>query len=112
MHPSSKYPTPDDINNIISAEIPSENNDRQLYHLVKTHMIHGPCGLANQSSPFMKNRKCSKFLPKQNQPQTVVDRDGYPMYRRRETGVTMMKKNVVLDNRYVVPYNPFLLKKF
>ncbi|XP_058727157.1 uncharacterized protein LOC131598591 [Vicia villosa] len=90
MHPSSKYPTPDDINNIISAEIPSEDNDRQLYHLVKTHMIHGPCGLN----------------------QTVVDHDGYPMYRRRETGITVMKKNVVLDNRYVVPYNPFLLKKF
>ncbi|XP_058751306.1 uncharacterized protein LOC131624371 [Vicia villosa] len=112
MHPQSKYPTPDDINNIISAEIPSKEDDMQLYHLVKTHMIHGMCGLANMMSPCMKNAKCSKFFPKKWQSQTIVDKDGYPVYRRRDTGNTVMKKNVVLDNIFVVPYNPYLLKKF
>ena len=112
MHPSSKYPTPDDINKIISAEIPTEEDDRQLYHLVKTHMIHGPCGLANANSTCMKNGKCSKYFPKKYQTETIVDQDGYPVYRRRETGNTVLKKHVQLDNRYVVPYNPYLLKKF
>lgn len=112
MHPSSKYPTPDDIDKIISAEIPTGQDDKPLYDLVKTHMIHGPCGIANRSSPCMKDGKCSKYFPKKFQPQTIVDQDGYPMYRRRETGNTVMKKQVQLDNRYVVPYNPYLLKKY
>ncbi|XP_058779305.1 uncharacterized protein LOC131653232 [Vicia villosa] len=112
MHPQSKYPTPDDINNIISAEIPSKEDDVELYNLVKRHMIHGPCGLANMLSPCMKNAKCSKFFPKKWQSQTIVDQDGYPVYRRRGTGNTVTIKNVVLDNRFVVPHNPYLLKKF
>ncbi|XP_050887928.1 uncharacterized protein LOC127093069 [Lathyrus oleraceus] len=112
LHPSSKYPTPDDIDKIISAEIPTEQDDKPLYDLVKTHMIHGPCGIANRSSPCMKDGKCSKYFPKKFQPQTIVDQDGYPMYRRRETGNTVMKKQVQLDNMYVVPYNPYLLKKY
>lgn len=112
MHHQNKFPTPDDINNIISAEIPAETDDKQLNHLVKTHMIHGPCGLANRSSPCMKNGKCSKFFPKNWQPQTIVDQDGYPVYRRRDTGITVLKKSIVLDNRYVVPYNAYLLKKY
>ncbi|XP_058764312.1 uncharacterized protein LOC131637724 [Vicia villosa] len=96
MHPQSKYPTPEDINNIISAEIPSKEDDVELYNLVKRHMIHGPCGLANMLSPCMKDAKCSKFFPKKWQPQTVVDQDGYPVYRRRDTGNTVTIKTLFL----------------
>ncbi|XP_058775184.1 uncharacterized protein LOC131649437 [Vicia villosa] len=112
MHPDSKCPTPEDINNIISAEIPSEEDDMKLYHLAKTHMIHGPCGYANTSSPCMKINQCSKFFPKKFQARTVVDHEGYPLYIRRDTGNTVTKKDVDLDNRFVVPCNPYLLKKF
>jgi hypothetical protein len=49
LHPSSKYPTPDDMEKIISAEIPSPDRQPELYKLVGTHMMHGPCGLANKS---------------------------------------------------------------
>jgi hypothetical protein len=37
---------------------------------------------------------------------------GIPVYRRRDTGITVLKKSIVLDNRYVVPYNAYLLKKY
>src|ERR1051325_4763179 len=37
---------------------------------------------------------------------------GYPVYRRRDTGITVLKRSIVLDNRYVVPYNAYLLKKY
>ncbi|XP_058741706.1 uncharacterized protein LOC131614094 [Vicia villosa] len=96
MHPQSKYPTPEVINNIISAEIPSKEDDVELYNLVKRHMIHGPCGLANMLSPCMKDAKCSKFFPKKWQPQTVVDQDGYPVYRRRDTGNTVTIKTITV----------------
>ncbi|KAK7301999.1 hypothetical protein RJT34_12876 [Clitoria ternatea] len=112
LHSSSKYPTPDDIDKIISAEIPNQDQNKDLYELVKTHMIHGPCGLANTSSPCMKNGKCSRYYPKKFQISTIVDQDGFPVYRRRNNGNEVEKNGIILDNRYVVPYNPQLLLKY
>ena len=37
--------------------------------------------------------------------------DGYPHYRRN-AGKTVMKNNTPLDNRWVVPYNQYLSKKY
>jgi hypothetical protein len=112
LHPSSKYPTPDDIDKIISAEIPNPATHKELYALVKNHMIHGPCGSTHTKSPCMPTGKCSKFFPKKYQDKTVVDQDGYPVYRRRQDGVTIEKSRATMDNRHVVPYNPFLLMKY
>nr|XP_043619865.1 uncharacterized protein LOC122591678 [Erigeron canadensis] len=44
--------------------------------------------------------------------ETSVDDDGYPVYRRRNTGRTVEKNGVPLDNRFVVPYNASLLRKY
>ena len=38
--------------------------------------------------------------------------DGYPHYRRRNDGKCVTKKDISLDNRWVVPYNPYLSKKY
>uniref|UniRef100_A0A0R0JM12 ATP-dependent DNA helicase n=1 Tax=Glycine max TaxID=3847 RepID=A0A0R0JM12_SOYBN len=84
---------------IISVEIPSHQDDPELYRLVENHMIHGPCGILQPNSPCMKEGKCSHFYPKQFQPHTLLDSNGYP-------------NGVIIDNRYVVPYNPKLLKKY
>jgi hypothetical protein len=75
-------------------------------------MIHGPCGGTVKNSPCMKDRRCSKFFPKKFVGSTTFDESGYPIYRRRDLGVTVIKKGVVLDNRNVVPYNPFLIMKY
>jgi hypothetical protein len=112
LHPSSKFPTPSDIDRIISAEIPDPETETELYNLVKCHMIHGPCGEKRDSSPCMKTGKCSKFFPKKNEPATIVDKDGFPVYRRRSDGKTVEKNGIKLDNRYVVPYNKTLLLKY
>jgi hypothetical protein len=112
LHPSSKYPTPNDIDKIISAEIPDRDKESELYNLVQSHMMHGPCGLSRKESPCMKDGKCSKFFPKNFEPNTIVDKDGYPVYRRRQDGKTIEKNDISLDNRHVVPYNKQLLLKF
>jgi hypothetical protein len=112
LHPSSKYPTPADIDKIISAEIPDPHTQTELYNLVKCHMIHGPCGQSRDSSPCMKKGKCSKFFPKNFEAKTIVDKDGFPVYRRRSKSHTVEKNHVTLDNRHVVPYSPVLLLKY
>jgi hypothetical protein len=112
LHPSCKYPTPNDINRIISAEIPDKETDPELYKLVKSHMMHGPRGKDNRRSPCMTTGVCAKWFPKKYRDETTVDSDGYPLYRRRVTEHVIEKQGIILDNRYVVPYNPKLLRKY
>ena len=112
LHPDNKYPSSDEIDQIISAEIPSQQDDPELYSLVKNHMVHGPCGTLNLGSPCMEKGKCSRFYPKMFQPHTILDADGFPVYRRRNNGHTIEKNGVIIDNRYIVPYNPRLLRKY
>lgn len=112
MHPSNKYPTGEDIDRIISAEIPDQHQEKDLYECVKTHMMHGPCGSPNKGSPYMKDGKCSKYYHKHFQASTIVDQDGYPVYRRRDNGNVIEKNGIFLDNHHVVPYNPKLLLKY
>ncbi|CAN6183644.1 unnamed protein product, partial [Urochloa humidicola] len=74
--------------------------------------MHGPCGDDNRNCPCMKNGMCSKRFPKKFQQETTIDERGFVMYRRRDTGRYVIKNGVKLDNRYVVPYNMLLLKKY
>ena len=108
----SKLRTPEDIDSLICAEIPDPDLDPELYFTVTTMMMHGPCGLENPNAPCMVDGKCSKQFPKQFQEETQVNIDGYPLYRRRDNGRTVDKGNVRLDNRHVVPYCPWLSKKY
>ncbi|XP_022031323.1 uncharacterized protein LOC110932284 [Helianthus annuus] len=108
----SKFPTAKEIDLVISAEIPDKETDIELYELVKQFMIHGPCGTDNPHCPCMVKNKCSKKFPKKYVYETCVDSEGYPIYRRRQTCNTVEKNGVLLDNRFVVPYNPMLLKKY
>lgn len=108
----NKLKTGRDIDNVISAELPNPAIYPRLYDAVSNYMMHGPCGRANPRSPCMKDRKCSKFYPKNFQPSTLIDDQGYPVYKRRESGLFVEKMGVKLDNRSVVPYNPHLLIRY
>ena len=108
-----------DVDDVVCAEIPSAEDDPVLHDLVKKHMIHGPCGALNTSAPCMKDGKCSKGYPKPMVKHTQTDRDGYPLYRRRSredggsfTVLKIRNEEVEVDNRWVVPYNPVLLRLF
>ena len=103
-----KLTTPNIVNKYICAEIPSPQENLRLHNAVLTHMIHGPCGDWCQN-----NGKCSKRYPMDFQNETMLDENGYPIYRRRESGITYQKRNnYIVDNRHVVPYNPELLLTF
>ncbi|XP_057310222.1 uncharacterized protein LOC130648202 [Hydractinia symbiolongicarpus] len=60
----------------------------------------------------MKESECTKPFPKQFNDGTVINVDGYPMYHRPYNGRTVRIRNFDVDNRWVVPYNPFLCKKY
>ncbi|XP_057417171.1 uncharacterized protein LOC130711518 [Lotus japonicus] len=108
----NKLRTPNMIDSVICAELPDPERFPQLFECVSNYMVHGPCGFSNKDSPCMKNGHCSKYFPKKFVQSTSFDSDGYPIYRRRNTGVITLRKGVPLDNRYVVPYNPKLLMKY
>lgn len=106
---------PDMIDKVIYAEIPNPEQDPLLYNIIKTNMIHGPCGSVNNNSPCMKGGSCSKRFPRPLLKETQTGTDGYPQYRRRspdEGGFTVKINGIDLDNRWVVPYNPVLSRTF
>jgi hypothetical protein len=110
---------PDQIDDIICAEIPNPEIDPDLHDVIITNMIHGPCGTINSQSPCMVDGKCSKRYPPNLTAETITGNDGYPMYRRRSpddngrTITTKVKGNdFLIDNTWIVPYSPLLSKTF
>ncbi|XP_074346888.1 uncharacterized protein LOC141685698 [Apium graveolens] len=95
LHPRDRPQNVDDINQLISAEIPDKNHDPIGFNVVNSHMIHRPCGKDYSYSPCMVKGNCGRHFPK-----------------RRRTGLIVTKKGVELDNQYVVPYNRDLLVRF
>ncbi|KAF1862140.1 hypothetical protein Lal_00026659 [Lupinus albus] len=86
LHSTNKDTSPNDIDRIIYTEIPNQNDDPELYNLVESHMIHGPCSSCNISYSCMKDAKFSWYFRKQFQQSTIVYQDGYHVYMRSNNG--------------------------
>ena len=126
------------VDQIVSAEIPQSpesitdldsavqqqkrDQARKLQELVLKNMVHGPCGAEKPHAPCMHNSQgdvtqhCQKKFPKQYMNETVWDeKQSYATYRRRRPdngGVEMQRNNRLLNNSWVVPYNPYLLLRY
>ena len=112
--------TPDMIDDVVSAQIPDPELDPKLFEIVKSTMVHGPCGKLNPKCSCMNNNSvCSKRFPRQFVFETQTGHDGYPLYKRlsKEQGgheFTLVTRShtFLIDNRWIVPYNPVLLRIF
>src|SRR5258705_15894 len=111
LRAEDKFSNTERIDQFVCAEIPSTNTNPRLHEIVTRCMMHGPCGVNNAAAPCMAAGTCSKMFPKLFQPQTALNVNGYPLYRRR-LGVTAEVRGTIMDNRFLVPYNPFLLLKY
>ena len=100
------------VDSLIRAEIPDSHAEQTLHDLVKAHMMHGPCGDDKPNNVCMREGKCSKDFPKLFQDETVITETSFPKYQRRNNGRKVFVRGCHLDNRYVVPYSPYLLQKY
>lgn len=76
-------------------------------------MMHGPCGLDRPQSPCMENGVCMEKYPRAYAQSTSCDINGYVIYKRREDVRKFVMKGLTpLDNRFVIPHNVELLKKY
>uniref|UniRef100_A0A453JV05 ATP-dependent DNA helicase n=1 Tax=Aegilops tauschii subsp. strangulata TaxID=200361 RepID=A0A453JV05_AEGTS len=110
-----KLTCPEQYDRLISAELPNKKKYPELYKLVVKHMMHGPCGALNLNPecPCTKGRpSCKNHYPRPFHAATLQGKDSYPLYKRREDGCKAMVRKEWLDNRWVVPYNPHLLRYF
>ncbi|GKA07138.1 helicase [Tanacetum coccineum] len=107
-----KCKTPSDIDDIISAELPSPTDDLDAYKTVTDYMLHGPCGKDARNVACTTDGKCSKHFPKQFLAETFLDEEGYPHYQRRDIKVTFKKGKFTYDNKHVVLHNRYLLFKY
>jgi hypothetical protein len=106
--------TVEDIDFIIQAQIPDKTSDPELYEMVSSFMLHGPCGPGYPNSKCMEKGRCTKGFPKDYNDSTVLPNDGhgYPLYARPDNGRIIEKDGFQFDNRWVVPYNIFILLKY
>jgi len=109
---SNKLENAKHIDQVISAEFPHPDLYPKLSKAVQIYMIHGPCGAARFNSPCMKEGRCSKFFPKKFRHSTTIDEDGYPVYRRIDDGLFVLKNGHKLGNANIVPYSPLLLMHY
>ena len=118
----TKHLTLDEMDKIISAEIPDEffkdnESENPLHKLVTEFMMHGPCD--STYSCRMGDGYCKYGYPKDYQSTTEMSEDAYPLYRRQapdQGGNTFIKwrrnKRITYTNADVVPYNKYLLFKY
>ncbi|XP_052130304.1 uncharacterized protein LOC127751208 [Frankliniella occidentalis] len=113
MRPEDTPTCAEDIDKIISASFPDEDQNPELFELVKRFMVHGPC---DSTSPcHKKNGKCKHGFPFDFRDATDIT-GKRPLYRRPNDGRGFFKRingvDVFVDNRWVIDHNVVLLIRY
>ena len=112
IDPQDQPKCSEDVDKLISAQLPDKDKQPELWSLVTKLMMHGPCGAANPNALCMVDGKCSKNFPKTFRESSTLDGNGYADYARPNNGRGIEKNGIWLDNHWVVPYCPELLLEF
>lgn len=107
-----KLDTPQAIDSCIWARWPDPDTQPLLFETIKKCMVHGPCGSSNPHSPCMENGICTKGYPKPFCEFTSIDDNGFPKYYRPNDGRSYTVGSASVDNRWIVPFCPFLSATF
>ena len=129
LHPDDKPKTPEQVDKIISAEVPDPVNNKELFELVKKHMLHTPCDPRQETYDpkavhHCRKRMCDKCrgrFPFKFQKVSELPETKFAVTKRtsKQDGghVIIWKqigkdgKTVEIDSRWIVHYNAdFLLK--
>ena len=125
---------PFNIDHIVHAELPDPETHPNLYKAVSEYLMHNDC-LKNRGSPCLQKGKdgkckyCKSNFPKDFRDFTTSGNDGYAFVVRRDDGIlSYVDPDVVKkwkekhpgetthpnqrNNRWVVPYNAYLLLKY
>ena len=100
---------PSEYDKIVCAEIPNPIHNPRLHNIVKRWMMHSPCGSIRRNAPRMRDGKCTNKFPKVFAEFTTTGNDSYPICNNKRT---VQVNGLELDNRWVVPHNPYLLLKY
>ncbi|XP_021770669.1 uncharacterized protein LOC110734832 [Chenopodium quinoa] len=115
LKPEYKLRRIEDYDKFVSAELPPTSSPA-LRKILLRHMMHGPCGSLNPKCACMRKsgtkESCKYGYLKQFCDETVVNKEGYPFYRHKNTGESVRIRNAKLDNRWFIPYNPYLSLMF
>ncbi|XP_020181911.1 uncharacterized protein [Aegilops tauschii subsp. strangulata] len=74
--------------------------------------MHGPYGALNPKNVCMQQNECKCRYPRSFNENMAQGKDSYPAYRRRDNGRQAEVRGKMLDDIWVVPYNPYLLRMF
>jgi hypothetical protein len=95
LAPEDKFNSTDDVDAVISAEIPDKETNPMLYETISRDMLHGPCDPTFKDTRCMEDGKCKKRFPNKFSNVTKLAEGpsgGYPEYRRRSDGKVVKKK--------------------
>jgi hypothetical protein len=108
LDPRDRPTTPEEIDLLVSAEIPDKSKEPQLHDSITEQMLHGPC----KGQACWREGGCNLGFPKPFSPQTMIIDGAYPAYKRRDNRVSVKKGTSQFHNGHVVPYNKFLSLMF
>ncbi|MBW0509324.1 hypothetical protein O181_049039 [Austropuccinia psidii MF-1] len=97
-----------EIDAVVCAEIPDQEQEKDLFSIVTKTMLHAPC---EEGSHCWTNRGCKWGYPKPYAAETSISNDAYPVYRRRQ-GSSFKCGSHVYTNQDVIPYNKYLLLRY
>ncbi|KAA6411530.1 MAG: hypothetical protein FRX48_04810 [Lasallia pustulata] len=107
LHTEDHFLDQERIDQVVRAELPDPamDPDGTLTEIVKSQLTHGPYGAHDPKAPCMVDASDGSG-----------QEDGYPLYQRRQDGRAWVKRvhrvDVVMDNSWIVPHNPYLTRRY